>query len=267
MLLKKTTNAEYCKKYYNANKDRCKFMSKQWRIHREMLVKSGKIKKPAIKTKQCTSCKQNLDIEKFAYRTKRGMYESMCKKCRCAQAKLYRQKSSKRISVSRKQFRERKKKTDPSYMIEKSLRSRIHKVLTKKTISTSKLLGADKMLILKWFRYNVELDAHTGMTMENRGSVWHIDHVIPCNKFNLTKENEQLMCMNWTNLKPVLAHKNISKNDNIIIMQCIEHEIRLKQFGKIYNIKLGNFTMKAWVHSRGVLTTAANGKSLVQQME
>lgn len=53
------------------------------------------------------------------------------------------------------------------------------------------------------------------MNFENYGSYWHIDHVIPCSKFNFSNEEDIMFCCCWTNLQPLEAKLNLSKNDKI----------------------------------------------------
>ena len=48
------------------------------------------------------------------------------------------------------------------------------------------------------------------MTWKNYGE-WHIDHIKPCSKFNLTDEEEQKKCFNYKNLQPLWASENTSK--------------------------------------------------------
>jgi hypothetical protein len=259
------TNAEHCKIYYEANKEKLKKSAQEYRKKRAKLAEENKLVKPSITEKKCKQCNSVLPIIKFVYRKNRGCYESKCKSCRCIEGKKYRKDNETQISVIRSNNHKNRKKEDPLYSITHTLRSRLSKVLSKKTINTSNLIGVSYDTVLKWFEFNLELDYHTEMTLSNRGKFWHIDHVIPCNRFNLLDEKEQLICMNWTNLKPVLAHKNISKQDNIIIAQCLEQEIRLKLFGIKYNIDINNSTLKNWVQSRGALTTAVDGKPLAQQ--
>ena len=42
---------------------------------------------------------------------------------------------------------------------------------------------------------------------------WHIDHIIPCAFFDLTKASHQRVCFNWQNLQPLWAKDNLSKRD------------------------------------------------------
>jgi hypothetical protein len=48
-----------------------------------------------------------------------------------------------------------------------------------------------------------------GMTFENI----HYDHIKPVSRFNLDNEEELLKCCNFTNLQPLLAVDNLTKNN------------------------------------------------------
>jgi hypothetical protein len=52
-----------------------------------------------------------------------------------------------------------------------------------------------------------------GMTWENYGHYWHIDHIKPCSKFNLNRLDECLACFRWSNLQPLLGSENWSKRN------------------------------------------------------
>jgi hypothetical protein len=51
------------------------------------------------------------------------------------------------------------------------------------------------------------------MSWENYGSVWHIDHKIPCASWNFENAFENHCCWNYRNLTPLLASINQSKHD------------------------------------------------------
>ena len=52
------------------------------------------------------------------------------------------------------------------------------------------------------------------MSWENYGK-WHIDHIIPCNIFDLTIPSQQEECFNWKNLQPLWAADNLRKGSKI----------------------------------------------------
>ena len=50
------------------------------------------------------------------------------------------------------------------------------------------------------------------MSWENHGiKGWHIDHIKPCNSFDLSNENEAQKCFHYTNLQPLWSKENIKK--------------------------------------------------------
>jgi hypothetical protein len=55
-----------------------------------------------------------------------------------------------------------------------------------------------------------------GMTWENR-HLWHIDHIIPCDAFDLIDPGQQRACFHWTNLQPLWSSDNLSKSNKITI--------------------------------------------------
>ena len=52
------------------------------------------------------------------------------------------------------------------------------------------------------------------MSWTNYGA-WHVDHIVSCKTFNLTKPEEQKKCFNYTNLQPLWAEINLKKHAKI----------------------------------------------------
>ena len=56
------------------------------------------------------------------------------------------------------------------------------------------------------------------MTWDNYGQgddKWNIDHVIPCAKFDLVREEEQRKCFYWTNLQSLWQPENFEKGTKV----------------------------------------------------
>jgi hypothetical protein len=94
----------------------------------------------------------------------------------------------------------------------------------KKEMNTVIYLGCTSKEYLQWIlKYNVNYN------LENRGKVWHIDHVIPLSKFNLEDKEEQLIAFNWRNTMPLSAKENLSKNNKILTPQIEQHLDKIKK--------------------------------------
>jgi len=115
---------------------------------------------------------------------------------------------------------------EPLDKFKRDVRSRIYIALKQnKDNHTVDYLGCSIPEYLHWLltydeRYN----------LDNRGTIWHIDHVIPLSKFDLDDEEEQLIAFNWRNTMPLSAHENLSKNARINKSQIEQHVAYLKEY-------------------------------------
>lgn len=108
-------------------------------------------------------------------------------------------------------YRNNRYKININFKLRKCLGERLRHALKKniKSISTIKLLGCS----LEFFKTYLEKQFQPDMNWNNHNlHGWHIDHIIPCAKFDLTKETEQLKCFNYSNLQPLWAIDNWRKN-------------------------------------------------------
>ena len=61
------------------------------------------------------------------------------------------------------------------------------------------------------FRLHLESLFTDGMTWENYGTLWEIDHIKPCALFDLTQSKQVAECFNYKNMQPLEKLANRSK--------------------------------------------------------
>jgi uncharacterized protein (DUF983 family) len=126
----------------------------------------------------------------------------------------------------------RLKKENPSFKIACNMRSRMkdafksYNTKIKKCDHTKAILGCSMAFLCEWFTFRFTVD----MNFKNYGSLWHMDHVVPCCRFDLTDDDEQRKCFHWTNLKPMNGKENISKNGKMCKNEIKIHEEKLGEF-------------------------------------
>ena len=82
-----------------------------------------------------------------------------------------------------------------------------------KQTSCLELLGCS----IKEFKKHLESKFKDGMTWKNRGvKGWHIDHIIPCDSFDLTKLEEQKKCFHYSNMQPLWWYENLAKSNKTL---------------------------------------------------
>lgn len=124
----------------------------------------------------------------------------------------YRQKNKEKIKQYKKIW-ERKRRSNPIFKIKVNLRRRIAHVLKgeNKSAKSFELIGCSP----EQFKIHIEKQFQCGMTWDNYGlKGWHIDHIIPCYKFDLTKPEEQRKCFHYSNQRPLWAKDNLSRPKN-----------------------------------------------------
>lgn len=103
-----------------------------------------------------------------------------------------------------------RRRADPKYRIEATIRSRLHATLTKgeKSAATFTLLG----YAVEQLRTHLERQFIGGMSWENYGE-WHVDHIVPLAAFTYRSPADDEFRAAWalSNLRPLWAEKNIAK--------------------------------------------------------
>ena len=206
---KDCNNAKRRNKYKTDNEHRIKLIQLATNFKHNKVIERNKIKEEKIlllkqvigeDNEICKYCNEIRPITNFRYNRKK------CKDC---------------------------EREDPYLKLTRCVRNRIYIKMMNKSKHSIEYLGCNYDEYFKWiFSINPEF------TMENHGTIWHIDHVIPLSHFNMENEEEQLIAFNWRNTTPLLAKENLIKNNKIILEQIREHYKKLVNYHKFNNIEL-----------------------------
>jgi hypothetical protein len=196
-----------------------------------------------IKGKLCSvkNCGWHSYTEYYNDKSHMDGFSKDCKKCKDKYSRDYVVRNRKKCYISKKLYREKNKETlreksriysknnrkilsekhriyvmnryknDPEFKMIRLQRHRILEAIkdvhVKKKGNTKKLIGCEPLQFLE----HIKPQLKDGMTLENHGKVWHYDHIIPINSFNLNSKIEQMRCFNFLNVRPMLATENLSK--------------------------------------------------------
>lgn len=189
------------------------------------------------KTKKCSKCGKRKKIERFVKNTRSNDgYRTDCKEChnlyharrksnpeymarRSENTKKWKKGNPERVkeikSASDKRCRphiraymQQKRDTDIQYRLALRLRIRLWHALKGKTKGGSAVrdLGCTIPQLMK----QLESKFKPGMTWDNYGK-WHIDHIKPLIKFDLTDRLQLKIACHHSNLQPLWGEDNLSK--------------------------------------------------------
>ena len=208
----------------------------------------------------CSKCnlEKELNYDNFQPIKKSGRFRSECRDCGKIMTKSYKARNKGKISVYNKTWKSEHKeevkeynheyfianqpaiqkrnsvnqrkyyKVNPNHRYAVSLRRRMNETMNgKKLSSTWSLLGCDAEFFVNWIEYQLE---GTEYNFENYGTLWHLDHVMPCASFNLEILYDQITCCHWSNYQPLGCFDNLSKGGKIDIGLIRSHNIKARTF-------------------------------------
>lgn len=192
----KTCVKKRIKIYYEINREKIRKYNKKWQQDNKSILKQYREKnKTKVKLWHYNEYMRN----RQKYLNRAGKYYI---------------ENTEKVKSNNKKYMYKRLKTDKNFYILSILRRRFNNAIKGyKSKSTMQLLGCS----IEYLRIYLENKFKDGMTWNNYGlHSWHIDHIIPCSKFDLCKEDEQKKCFHYTNLQPLWAKENLSKHTRII---------------------------------------------------
>ena len=127
----------------------------------------------------------------------------------------------------------------PELKFVKNYRGRLRCAIKKK-YKSSKYLDCSWDMLQQYLIYYI--DEFPEFNLNNYGSNWHIDHVIPLSRLDLVNEDNRWV-MKWFNLAPLSKEDNLKKNNKIWVSQLKHHKKVLQKFiekEKIVNNDINN---------------------------
>jgi hypothetical protein len=207
---------------YAANKEHILKKNREWRrANREQLSARGRERyiqnrEAILERRKPYRAKNSKRIQQRVAKWQRENKE----KVRAWRAE-YRKANPDRIRETKRKSIAKRRESDVAFRLVCLVRSRVSHALRKaassKSCRTIEMLGCTG----KELRLHVESKFLPGMTWENHGHAgWHIDHIIPLAKFDLSDPTQQAAAFHYTNLQPLWAKDNLRKSDKVAGQQC-----------------------------------------------
>lgn len=102
---------------------------------------------------------------------------------------------------------------DPLYKLQSNIcsliRCSLKKTGNKKSSKTAEILGCS----IEEFKLHLQSQFTDGMTLENHGAVWELDHKVPISWART--EQEAIAFNHYSNFQPLLATENIAKGNRL----------------------------------------------------
>ena len=130
---------------------------------------------------------------------------------RRAKDKAYRKAHKARYQKHWNAYRQRRRMKDPAYRLRQNLsgliRASMRQDSTSKRGKFCDYIGCSPAQL----RQHIESMFCPGMSWNNYGSVWSVDHIIPRSAFDHSVEAQARLCHHYTNLRPMWSAENCRK--------------------------------------------------------
>ena len=169
------------------------------------------------KNKECNKkyYLKNIDERKMYSEQYRQEHKSQI----AVRQKIYNDVNKVKLNEYQKQYSKERRITDVNFKLKTTFRNRIRTAIKaqygNKAHKSIELLGCTIDVAKK----HIETQWTEGMSWENHGrgkGKWQIDHIIPCDAFDLTNPTQQKECFNYSNLQPLWQIDNIKKSNKIV---------------------------------------------------
>lgn len=152
-------------------------------------------------------------MTKEEYRKHKKEYYKINKIKKLEYQKRYYIENKTKVDQYHKDWLYKKLKEDDFYKISTILRASTRNFLINqpKKSKYTDIIGCSS----EQFRKYIKSLFKEGMSFENYGNIWEIDHIIPLRSFDLTDNEQYLRAAHYSNIQPLFKCKNRTKGDKI----------------------------------------------------
>ena len=211
---------EDCKKCFNEKR---KKQGKEWRknntgkikeYHRKYYIENKKdIDKKNREWSKNNREKENKQKRKWREKNK-DKVKGYCKRWKERNGEYFKRPEF----IEKERMRNRERRKNPIFRLNQNLSRNINYSLKSKSLSKNgrkweKILGYTTQDL----KEHLEKQFLSGITWENYGSKWHVDHIIPKDffQFKSTDDVEFKYCWSLNNLQPLWGPENIRKSNKV----------------------------------------------------
>ena len=222
--------SEKTKIYYKLNADKKKAYAKEYaKQHPELIsernkryreenkcviAERAKAYRKENKEKIAEGKKEYNKLNAETISKKRAIFRQNNKKVISARQRKYKQNNRSKLNENTK----RRRLQDPKFRLLCNLRGRIREAIHNnvKSAPTKQLLGRTIEHLKIHLQKTAVANGYVDFDINNYSSKeYHIDHILPCDSFDMSRESEQRKCFHYTNLQILTAEENIKKGNKL----------------------------------------------------
>lgn len=148
-------------------------------------------------------------------------------------------KCSNKSNRIKQRLKDRGKERPLHIRVKNRLSSRLRELLRRKGHQKKNAISTYMGCSPKEMVAHIESQLTDGMTWNNYGVFgWHLDHIIPCQRFDLTKEDHCKVCFNWRNIRPLWGESNWNRQEMLTLDEALSIDPELIRMVNEAGVKL-----------------------------
>lgn len=200
---------------------------RHWKVHERKMDKILGRKRPSKKKERKVFSPKPCAVCDGLFVPKNGINIYCSRKCH--------------LRATRKRVKLRDKgKPEPIHQrVKGRLSGRLRELLRRKGLQKQNAINNYTGCSPKEMVRHIESQFTDGMNWGNYGVFgWHLDHIIPCSRFDLSKEDHCSVCFNWRNIRPLWGEKNYMRQDMLSLDEALQLDPELVRMANEAGVRL-----------------------------